>query len=373
MKASIKFREDRNPLVRAKIPISILGLPFLSGVAAGESRELRLDLATAFDSGPSCRVSYRPNDSRNPFSLVVKTGTGAFGSPFGTPMAMAAEFSLLGRGSGSGPSFSILFKPRLGDFSIKKTTGSATAPTVGKKIAVDAESDAEVSVTGIETPVIEYRPENGIHIGKNVNGFPTDLTASGGGIQGLLSDVEVTARSVLPLRTRTTARFRWGLRVPPEVRTALVEDAGGRVPAAGISLSKLPLLVISKISIEHVAADEGKAKEKKAVVATRGGAVADVAEACLSVKRQLEALQAENGLLRKAMEELRAELVGGKVAPAAGGQVFSGADAGKGGNKVAAGKKDRRSERKSPENSGKTAAEEANEELKKALMGAGKI
>ena len=126
MKASIKFREDQKPFVRAKIPISILGLPFFSGVSAGESRELRLDLATAFDSGPSFRVSYRPNDSWNPFSLVVKTGTGPFGSPFGAPMAMAAEFSLLGRGSG--PSFSILFKPRLGDFSIKKATGSVPVP-----------------------------------------------------------------------------------------------------------------------------------------------------------------------------------------------------------------------------------------------------
>ncbi|KAG1327229.1 hypothetical protein COCNU_01G011630 [Cocos nucifera] len=372
MKASIKFREDQKPLVRAKIPISILGLPFLSGVSAGESRELRLDLATAFPSGPCFRVSYRPNESWNPFSLVVKTGTGAFGSPFGAPMAMAAEFSLLGRGGG--PSFSILFKPRLGDFSIKKATGSAPAPAVGKKIAVDGQSDGEVSVKGVETPVIEFRPENGIHIGKNVNGFPTDFTAGGGGgIQGLLSGVDVTARSVLPLRTRTAVRFRWGVRVPPELRTAFVEDAGGRVPAEGISLSKLPLLVLSKISIEHVAADEGKAKEKKTVVATGGGAVADVAEACLSMKRQLEALQAENGLLRKAMEELRAEVIGGKGALAAGGPVSSRADVGRGGNKAAAGKRDRRSDGKSPENSGKTAAEEVNEELKKALMGAGKI
>ncbi|XP_008799177.2 uncharacterized protein LOC120105490 [Phoenix dactylifera] len=368
MKASIRFREDQKPLVRAKIPISILGLPFLSGVSAGESRELRLDLATAFDYGPCFRVSYRPYDSWNPFSLVVKTGIGAFGSPCGVPMAMTAEFNLLGAGAVAGaPTFSIIFKPRLGDFSIKKTTGSAViAPPVGRKIALDA--DREGSVDGVETPVIGFRPENGSHIGKKVNGFLTDFTAGGGGIQGLLSSAEISARSVLPLRSRAAVRFRWGLRMPPELRAAYAEDAGwGRVPAGGISLSKLPLLVMNKISIEHVALDVGKSKEKDAVA---GG---DVAEACLSVRRQLETLQAENGLLRKAVEELRAEIGSGKVAPVAGGQVSGSADVGKGGNKAAAGKRDRRTDGMSQESSGKVAADEVSEELKKALMGAGKI
>ncbi|XP_010928438.1 uncharacterized protein [Elaeis guineensis] len=368
MKASIRFREDQKPLVRAKIPISIFGLPFLSGVSAGESRELRLDLATAFDSGPSFRVSYRPNDSWNPFSLGVKTGIGTFGSPFGAPMAMTAEFNLLGAGVG-GPTFSILFKPRLGDFCIKKTTGSAgIAPAVGRKIAVDADTDGEGSVDGVETPVMGFRPENGSHLGKKVNRFPTDFTPRGGGIQGLLSGMEITARSVLPLRSRAAVRFRWGVKMPPELRAAFAEDAGGvRVPAAGISLTKLPLLVMNKISIEHVALDDRKAKEQTAVA---GG---DVAEACLSVRRQLEALQAENGLLRKAVEELRAEVSGGQAAPSAGCQVFGGGDVGKGGNKAAAGKRDRWTDGKSQESSGKVAAEEVNEELKKALMGAGKI
>lgn len=368
MKASIRFREDQKPLVRAKIPISILGLPFLSGVSAGEYRELRLDLATAFDSGPCFRVSYRPNDSWNPFSIVVKTGIGAFGSPFGAPMGMTAEFNLLGATTGV-PTFSILFKPRLGDFCIKKTTGSAViAPAVGRKMVVDAETEGEGSVNGVETPVFGFRPENGSHLGKKVNGFPTDFTAGGGGIQGLLSGVEITARSVLPLRSRAAVRFRWGVRMPPELRAAFAEDAGGgMVPGAGISLRKLPVLVMNKISIEHVPMDDGKAKEQKAV------ACGDVAEACLLVKRQLESLQVENALMRRAVEELRAEVGGGQAALSAGGQVSVGGDVGKGGNKAAAGKRDRWTDAKSQESSGKAAAEEVNEDLKKALMGAPKI
>ena len=52
--------------------------------------------------------------------------------------------------------------------------------------------------------------------------------------------------------------------------------------------------------IEHVAAENVKAKEKNA----GGGASAgEVAETCISVKRQLEAMQAENGLLLKAVED----------------------------------------------------------------------
>uniref|UniRef100_A0A2P2PXG3 Uncharacterized protein n=1 Tax=Rhizophora mucronata TaxID=61149 RepID=A0A2P2PXG3_RHIMU len=61
MKASLKFREDQKPLFRAKAPLSIFGLPFQSGIVAGESKELTLNLATFFESGPSIKIAYRPN------------------------------------------------------------------------------------------------------------------------------------------------------------------------------------------------------------------------------------------------------------------------------------------------------------------------
>ncbi|KAH0884654.1 hypothetical protein HID58_060750 [Brassica napus] len=123
MKASMKFREEKNPLLRAKIPLSILGLPFQSGIVAGESKELSLNLSTFFESGPSLKLAYRPNDSHSPFSLVVKTGTGPFGSPISTSMLMSAEFNLLG--NKNSPTFMLHFKPRFGDFSIKKSHSSS--------------------------------------------------------------------------------------------------------------------------------------------------------------------------------------------------------------------------------------------------------
>ncbi|KAJ4904899.1 Uncharacterized protein Rs2_18850 [Raphanus sativus] len=132
MKASMKFREEKNPLFRAKVPLSILGLPFQSGIVAGESKELSLNLSTFFESGPSLKLSYRPNDSHSPFSLVVKTGTGPFGSPVSTSMLMSAEFNLLGNNS-STPTFMLHFKPRFGDFSIKKSHSSSSGFISGEE------------------------------------------------------------------------------------------------------------------------------------------------------------------------------------------------------------------------------------------------
>ncbi|CAI0540083.1 unnamed protein product, partial [Linum tenue] len=106
----------------AKIPLSILGLPFQSGIVVGEAKELSLNLSTFFDSGPSFEVAYRPNDSWNPFSLMLKTGSGSFGSPTSSPMVMSAEFNLVGKGN---PSFMLHFKLRFGDFSIKKSQASS--------------------------------------------------------------------------------------------------------------------------------------------------------------------------------------------------------------------------------------------------------
>ncbi|XP_020083186.1 uncharacterized protein LOC109706653 [Ananas comosus] len=366
MKASIKFREEQKPLVRAKVPISVLGLPFVSGLAVGDAKELRLDLATAFDFGPSLRVSYRPNDPWNPFSLVLKTGAGVLGSPAAAPFAMSAEFNLLGRGAGAGPSFSVLFKPRFGDFAIKKSTrsdASAFSPAVTKG-AVLGDANGEGSIDGSDAPVIGFRPfDNGIH--KAANGFPASVTASRGGISGLLSGMEVAARSVLPLRGGAAVRFRWGLHIPPELRAALSGDSA-KVPMAGVSLSKIPLLAMSKVSIEHVAHAE-KAREE---AEKRKAATAAAEEE--AVRGQLEALQAESRLLRRAVEELRTEIRSGRAGPATGGQFSGSADLGKGGHAAsatsAAAKSDRRPNGKAGDNPGKTvAAEDVNEELRKAL------
>nr|XP_018686016.1 PREDICTED: uncharacterized protein LOC103996375 [Musa acuminata subsp. malaccensis] len=303
MKVSVRFPEDRPALVRAKIPVGVLGLPFISGAAAavGDARELRLDLSTAFSAGPSFRVSYRPNDPHKPFSLVLKTGAGPLGSPAGgSPLAMSAEFGLFG----ARPTFSLLLKPRVGDFTFKKSVAAAPAaasPAVEVKVAPVGDG------CGIEAPVVEFRPGGGIHAGRKLNGFPIDVSAfsagSRGGIDGLLSGFEVSARSVLPLPNRTAIHFKWGLRVPPELRTAFDD------PMARISLSKLPLLAMRKISIERLTDDQDVQKKNPA-------AATEATDACALVRQEIEALQSESKLLRGAVEDLRAEVGGWKFTAA---------------------------------------------------------
>jgi hypothetical protein len=71
---------------------------------------------------------------------------------------------------------------------------------------------------------------------------------------------------------------------------------------------------MNKIGIEHVdGRDERSKKEGTTGKVEMDSGNAEVAEACLGVKRQLEVLQSENGHLRKAVEELSEEIGGGKL------------------------------------------------------------
>ncbi|CAI0406687.1 unnamed protein product [Linum tenue] len=297
MKASLKFRDEQKPLFRAKVPLSILGLPFQSGIVAGEAKELSLNLSTFFDSGPSFKVAYRPNDSWNPFSLVLKTGSGSFGSPTSSPMVMSAEFNLVGKGN---PSFMLHFKPRFGDFSIKKSQASSGLEKSMKSwqngVAVSSSSDEDGSLEVVEKPVL-----NGIGAGGGIDiGGPPPTSNA---LAAALSGVEVTANTSLPVRSHAVMSFRWGLRVPAD------NKLGGRVAgdldsmAAAINFKRIPFLVMNKIGIEHVAQSASKSEP-----AANSEPKPDVAETCLAVKRQLDILQMENTSLKKAMDDLRREI-----------------------------------------------------------------
>ncbi|PPD98898.1 hypothetical protein GOBAR_DD04077 [Gossypium barbadense] len=300
MKASLKFREEKRPVLRAKIPLSIFGLPFQSGIIAGETKELTLDLSTFFESGPSIKVAYRPNDTWNPFSLIVKTGTGPFGSPISSSMLMSAEFNLLGHGN---PSFMLHFKPQF---------------------------FAEIRKLA-------------------------DLNSRD--IAGILSGMEVAARTTVPVKGKALVKFRWGMRIPSDMKSGV----GGIVdPKTGVSLTKIPFLVMDKIGIEHV--DGTDSKQAISTVSKSGPGEApnsDVAEACYTLKRQLEALQSENGLLKRAVEDLRREISGGKF-----GDLNSGKYREMEWDGISKSKKERRN------NENKSMEGDLNEELKKALKGA---
>lgn len=345
MKASLKFREEKRPVLRAKIPLSILGFPFQSGIVAGESKELTLSLSTFFESGPSIKIAYRPNDTWNPFSLIVKTGTGPFGSPISTSMLMSAEFNLLGRGN---PSFMLHFKPQFGDFSIKKSQSSVFDKVV--KPSNGAVSDVDSSIEMVESPAV-----NGGSAGffAEKRKLPSLNSTD---IAGVLSGMEVAARTAVPVKGKALVKFRWGMRIPSEMKSGL---GGIGDPTAGISHRKIPFLVMDKIGIEHVdSSDSRQAISAASKAGVEVGTNAEVAEACCTVKRQLEVLQAENGLLRRAVEDLRREISGGKFGDSNSGKYREIERSG-----ISKSKMERRNtEKKSMEG-------DVNEELKKALKG----
>ncbi|CAI8602200.1 unnamed protein product [Vicia faba] len=357
MKASLKFRdEQRKPLLRAKIPLSILGTPFQSGIVAGESKEQSLNLSTFFQSGPSLKLAYRPNDSQNPFSLIVKTGTGSFGSPVSSSMVMSCEFNLLNRSKTGGvqPLFMLHFKPRFGDFSFKKSQSSILdvknyAFQNGGVLGNDDDNiefvESVESVKSVKSPVM--------------GAFSAGKVPSPGAIAGLFSGTEVAARTTLPIRGRAAVNFRWGVRVPAEVKG---ESA----------FQKVPFLVMDKIGVEHLPAecvDVKDAKDLKKEKNVAGVGIipgsGDLTATCFAVKRQMDVLQVENGLLRNAVEDLRREFAGARNG---GGLEFE-RNGGRG--KSFEGRKN---EKKVTSDfngyPGKSNEADASEELKKALRGA---
>ncbi|XP_057768780.1 uncharacterized protein LOC130988884 [Salvia miltiorrhiza] len=282
MKASIKFREEQRPLLRAKIPINILNYPFQSGVVAGESKELSLNLSTYFESGPSLKFAYRPNDSESPFSFIFKTGIGHYGSPIRSPLTMSAEFNVIGC---ENPSFFIRFKPDLGDFSVKKLISSAIVRKLGGKSNPGAADEGNfVKNVASLFPAVESK------------------AAAGWLVNGIVRGTDLTATTALPLRDCAMINFRWGLRVP---RSGDYDALGVQRRTDRAGGYRLPQLVMDKIGIEHVA----KADSKPGPTEEYG----KLAGACLEVKKQLEVIQAENGSLNKALTDFRSDLAAGKM------------------------------------------------------------
>ncbi|KAL6336786.1 hypothetical protein AAG906_036100 [Vitis piasezkii] len=338
MKASLKFREDQKPLFRAKVPINVLGLPFQSGVVAGESKELTLSLASFFDSGPSLKLAYRPNDSWNPFSLIVKTGSGPFGSPNSSSMMMTAEFNMLGRGN---PSFFLHFKPRFGDFCIKKSQSSAFVNHILKSEPNGVVSDEEDGTVEVVEKSEGYFPVNGVFSGNKIGVSPPEGVSAAGVINGLFSGVDLSANTVLPMRKGAVLSFRWGLRVPAEVKTALTEN-GAKNSTSAISFRKIPFLVMNKIGIEHVDSGDSKEDAKPSPPSNLTGN-ADMVETSMMVKRHLEVLQAENGLLKKSIDDLRSEFATSPFTPHRPIDSGKYRESDRTGSKPYAGKTDRRS------------------------------
>lgn len=355
MKASLKLREGQKPLVRAKIPLSILGLPLVSGIYAGDSKELCLHLGTFWDTGPALKLAYKPNDSWNPFSVILKTGTGEWGSPAGAAMTMSAEINLLGRGN---PSFCLQLKPQFGDFTLSQSARSSLVlPSKEREegglfgpIAHKPSFSQETTPSkfSLKFNGFENKEEEGSSFEKTpdvVNGTTTPNPIENGGFavnypeeglnkyhfsdgignlkafwslraEKLLGGVSLAARSSLPVRKHAIVRVRWGIKLPSDLFKGL--EAGDQ---SGFTLSKLPCLFLDKVSIENV---EQRRNVKGTgyygrvqapledlmlpIIREEANELAQITGICCSMKRQLHLLQTENRVLKKTVEDMRSEL-----------------------------------------------------------------
>lgn len=176
MKASLQILDseagddNRRLLLRTKIPVSALGLPFSIAATAGtRSSDLSFRLASSSSGGPTLSLSYHPTSSSSPFSFSLKSGVGTFGSPADSPLVLSARFDLAR--PGSAPVFSLHLRPRFGHFSLKRF-------------------------------VLSSSPSQNV---------------DAGGDDGLISGVSALAQSEVPVGKSAAVRLRWAVNFPTDM------------------------------------------------------------------------------------------------------------------------------------------------------------
>ncbi|KAJ7559977.1 hypothetical protein O6H91_04G109300 [Diphasiastrum complanatum] len=390
MKASVKIRDGKHPLVRAKLPLNLVGIPALSKVSMGSSQELGLHLGTLFEVGPSCRFSYRPNDLQSPFCFTLKTGFGLWGSPDKAAVVMTAEFNLSSKGN---PSFLLRFKPRAGDFSLHKEarseailglddgkkafeyvghdqnsvltnsahkergnsilivkensfagdgmeSGEARVRVMDRAKTFDPESEIvfgstynlkiegkvrdKQGVKGRKELSKEHGSDKGSDDGCVIVGVPEDspqLEQSQGdqehnafysqkqGLSSSLRGWSLMAHSSLPIGKQAVATIRWRLGIPGNLCESFT-----KFPQS-FSLLGLPLLVMDKVSLESVLplrkrgwSPSGSQTHGLLQQSEEIEELGRVAAMCGLMRRQMHLVHAENEVLKKTMEDMRAEM-----------------------------------------------------------------
>ncbi|KAL6979834.1 hypothetical protein U1Q18_021490 [Sarracenia purpurea var. burkii] len=267
----------QNPLLfRAKVPISVFGLPFLSGVAATDNSDLSFSLRSNFPSGPSLKLSYTPafttttattaataaTATTSPLTLTLKSGVSLFGSPNNSPLIISADFTFSPQNPNPIPTFSLQIKPHFGDFSLHKTTYSSPNPY--------PKANDEISSMGF-VPLEKPRAWK-------------DLTLDSSYKDSLLSGIAVMAKTTLPVMMGVAINCRWGVNFPADIS------------------KKLPFLTVNKIGIERVE------KVKEVEVKNSQGNVGDLELLkgfCVSVGRELEVLQKENREIKQSLGDIR--------------------------------------------------------------------
>uniref|UniRef100_A0A6N2JYL2 Uncharacterized protein n=1 Tax=Salix viminalis TaxID=40686 RepID=A0A6N2JYL2_SALVM len=322
MKLSLNLQDDhqiQNPLLKAKLPISIFNRPFTSiftTTTTNSISDLTLALSTNFPSGPSLKFTYTPSTTTaiSPLSLSLKSGLGLFGSPHNSPLVFSANFSLSNSSSNSIlPSFSLQFKPQFGHFSLHKRTttpssnpdydlncgsqttnrphlesGSPSKSGLGNGFASDGSSGWQE---------LKLEPCNGKANEGFVNrdyiddiygiGFSPErqLVWKYGKKRGFFSGVGVKAKTALPLTKRVSMNLRWAVNFPGDL---------------GI---KMPYLIVNKIGIERVEKLKEVKKEKNND--SNLGDLELLKGMCFWMRRDLEVLEAENREMKHYLENMR--------------------------------------------------------------------
>ncbi|KAI5655872.1 hypothetical protein M9H77_33059 [Catharanthus roseus] len=269
-------------LLRAKIPITIFNLPFLSGfcTTTHHPSDLSLSLSTNFSSGPSLKLAYSTTSAsapaastspQPPFTLTFKSGIGVFGSPKDSPLIISANFSFSPYNLNSSPTFSLLLKPQLGSFSLRKSTVSD--PNSGAK--ANGETANSFGFVPLERPM-------------SLKDFSLDTK----GKDSILKGISVMARTEMPVAKRISMNFRWGVNFPEDLS------------------KQMPTLTVNKVGIERVdeVKEVDKMKDKKSDGNT--GDMEVLKGMCLWMKRELDMLQRENREMKYRLEEMNMGNVG---------------------------------------------------------------
>ncbi|XP_024530161.1 uncharacterized protein LOC9660605 isoform X1 [Selaginella moellendorffii] len=321
MKASAKLRDGQEPLLRAKIPLNILGLPICSGVSMGSSQELGLHVSTLVAAGPSCRVTFLPNDSHAPVCVMLKAGFGPWGSPVGSCLAISAQLKLP-TWSQQRPSFSISLKPRNGDFMLLKNVRGIELK--GRKPSKEESPDEATATNGVSVAELAKAfDKEKTSSTKNVNGcleddgwvIPDAGTMTRTRTRGFSSTPaafkgwSVAAHSSLPLGQRVYAGIRWRVGVPGD----LVETLASNPHKLWSRLSS-PVLKLDKITLYSIEPKDDQAKPDSmsdSMAAAHQAWMEEnqelnkVAAMCSSIRRQLHLVYSENRVLRNTLEEMR--------------------------------------------------------------------
>lgn len=336
MKLSFKLQEDKNPVLKARIPISIFSQPFVSsltttpptttdssggGSGSGgnkSSQNTSFSLSTNFPSGPCFKLSYAPSASSAitiPFSLSLKSGLGLFGSPKDSPLIFSAHFSLSSVNPGTIiPTFALHFKPQFGNFSLYKATsskpslepdsrphhvsGQSASPSNSEFGSPDSASvwqdvklePRNASDDGLDT--LKFGYGNGLY---STDGFGMErsLVRKDDNKAGIFGGIAVRARTMFPVTKRAVVKLRWIVNLP--------SDLG----------SKMPYLTINKIGVEKIeeAKEAKEAKEEKNKSMARNDDELKLLKGMYSwMRRDLDMLEDENREMKQCLEGMKHEI-----------------------------------------------------------------